>query len=52
MTWQHDMYSDPGAGMGFPAQAGRASAIVTGTKLYVSNLDYGVSNEDIKVAAF
>lgn len=28
---------------------GRASSIETGTKLYVSNLDYGVSNEDIKV---
>lgn len=28
---------------------GRASAIETGTKLYISNLDYGVSNEDIKV---
>ncbi|KAK9055381.1 hypothetical protein SSX86_026464 [Deinandra increscens subsp. villosa] len=27
---------------------GRPSAIETGTKLYVSNLDYGVSNEDIK----
>lgn len=34
----------------FPVQqAGRASAIETGTKLYISNLDYGVSNEDIKV---
>lgn len=28
---------------------GRSSAIETGTKLYISNLDYGVSNEDIKV---
>jgi THO complex subunit 4 len=27
---------------------GRASAIETGTKLYISNLDYGVSNEDVK----
>nr|GMD67138.1 THO complex subunit 4A-like [Ipomoea batatas] len=27
---------------------GRASSIETGTKLYVSNLEYGVSNEDIK----
>ncbi|XAR60554.1 hypothetical protein NMG60_11033977 [Bertholletia excelsa] len=35
--------------MGYPGQAGgRASSIETGTKLYISNLDYGVSNEDIK----
>ncbi|KAJ0083684.1 hypothetical protein Patl1_30876 [Pistacia atlantica] len=46
-TWQHDMFTDQGTA--FPAQqAGRASAIETGTKLYISNLDYGVSNEDIK----
>ncbi|KAK6271952.1 hypothetical protein POUND7_009035 [Theobroma cacao] len=45
-TWQHDMYSDKGAA--FQGQAGRASAIETGTKLYISNLDYGVSNDDIK----
>jgi len=32
----------------FPAAGGRASSIETGTKLYISNLDYGVSNEDIK----
>jgi hypothetical protein len=31
---------------------GRASAIETGTKLYISNLDYGVSNEDVKVILF
>ncbi|MBA0678671.1 hypothetical protein Gohar_019058, partial [Gossypium harknessii] len=40
------MYSDKGAA--FQGQAGRAAAIETGTKLYVSNLDYGVSNDDIK----
>ncbi|XP_022729582.1 THO complex subunit 4A-like [Durio zibethinus] len=45
-TWQHDMYSDKGAA--FQGQAGRATAIETGTKLYISNLDYGVSNDDIK----
>lgn len=39
-AWGHDM---------FPAAGGRASSIETGTKLYISNLDYGVSNEDIKV---
>ncbi|XP_030537448.1 THO complex subunit 4A [Rhodamnia argentea] len=45
-TWQHDMFTDQG--LAFQAQAGRASAIETGTKLYISNLDYGVSNEDVK----
>ncbi|XP_011089799.1 THO complex subunit 4A [Sesamum indicum] len=37
-AWGHDMF----------AAGGRASSIETGTKLYISNLDYGVSNEDIK----
>lgn len=41
------MFADPSSG--FIGQGGRASAIQTGTKLYISNLDYGVSNEDIKV---
>lgn len=35
--------------VGYAAPAARPSAIETGTKLYISNLDYGVSNEDIKV---
>ncbi|WCJ41200.1 THO complex subunit 4 [Euphorbia peplus] len=47
-AWQHDMFADQGLGA-FQGQAPpRASAIETGTKLYISNLDYGVSNEDIK----
>lgn len=42
------MFSDPMATR--PVQgAPRVSAIETGTKLYISNLDYGVSNDDIKV---
>lgn len=45
-AWQHDMFTDQVAV--YPEQAGRASAIETGTKLYISNLDYGVSNEDVK----
>ncbi|CAJ2648597.1 unnamed protein product [Trifolium pratense] len=36
------------AAVAFPAQGGRAASIETGTKLYISNLDYGVSNDDIK----
>ncbi|WOL00694.1 THO complex subunit 4A-like [Canna indica] len=45
-AWQHDKYV---AQMGaFPTPAARASSIETGTKLYISNLEYGVSNEDIK----
>ncbi|KAB1216297.1 THO complex subunit 4A [Morella rubra] len=39
-AWQHDLFMEE--------NLGRASAIETGTKLYISNLDYGVSNEDIK----
>ena len=31
------------------AAAARSSSIESGTKLYISNLEYGVSNEDIKV---
>ncbi|KAL6987560.1 hypothetical protein U1Q18_013306 [Sarracenia purpurea var. burkii] len=45
-TWQHDMFADNAAA--YAAQASRVSSIETGTKLFISNLDYGVSNEDIK----
>lgn len=42
--WQHDLFEgDAGA-----APRGSNMGIETGTKLYISNLDYGVSNEDIK----
>lgn len=48
------MFSSDQAIGGYSAQAGgsRASSIETGTKLYISNLDYGVSNEDVKVIFF
>ncbi|CAK9137853.1 unnamed protein product [Ilex paraguariensis] len=46
--WKHDMFGGDQA-LTYMAQAGgRSSSIETGTKLYVSNLDYGVSDEDIK----
>ncbi|CAL9184865.1 unnamed protein product, partial [Musa hybrid cultivar] len=45
-AWQHDMYAAQMGGL--PAPVARASAIETGSKLYISNLEYGVSNEDIK----
>lgn len=45
-SWQHDMFTDnPVSASAYPA---RASSIETGTKLYISNLDFGVSTEDIK----
>ncbi|KAH7655971.1 THO complex subunit 4 protein [Dioscorea alata] len=39
--WRHDLFTDTMAAAGL-------GGIETGTKLYISNLDYGVSNEDIK----
>ncbi|KAK1311747.1 hypothetical protein QJS10_CPA07g00240 [Acorus calamus] len=45
-VWQHNMYADPMAAA--PFAAAQATSIETGTKLYISNLEYGVSNEDIK----
>ncbi|KAL5653040.1 hypothetical protein ACJX0J_038498, partial [Zea mays] len=45
-AWQHDMYPAVAAGGG--GGGGRVSALETGAKLYISNLDFGVSNEDIK----
>uniref|UniRef100_A0A5B7A5A4 Putative THO complex subunit 4A n=1 Tax=Davidia involucrata TaxID=16924 RepID=A0A5B7A5A4_DAVIN len=47
-AWKHDMFGADQA-MAYSGQVGgRASSIETGTKLYISNLEYGVSNEDIK----
>ncbi|KAL0926965.1 hypothetical protein M5K25_003225 [Dendrobium thyrsiflorum] len=47
-AWQHDLFADQMPAFQNPTAAARATAIETGTKLYISNLDYGVSNEDIK----
>ncbi|KAJ0940975.1 putative chromatin target of PRMT1 protein [Helianthus annuus] len=45
-TWGHDMYE--GHAAAHPARSNQVTGIETGTKLLISNLDYGVSNEDIK----
>ncbi|KAK4492043.1 hypothetical protein RD792_002833 [Penstemon davidsonii] len=48
-AWGHDKFSGGGGGGGAAGVGGgQTSSIETGTKLYISNLDYGVSNEDIK----
>ncbi|KAJ6832843.1 THO complex subunit 4D-like isoform X1 [Iris pallida] len=41
MIWRHDLFEDSMVAAGL-------TGVETGTKLYISNLDYGVSNEDIK----
>lgn len=40
--WQNDLFEDS-------LKAAGLSGAETGTKLYVSNLDVGVTNEDIRV---
>lgn len=41
LIWRHDLFNESMTAAGL-------SGIETGAKLYISNLDYGVSNEDIK----
>ncbi|KDP25779.1 hypothetical protein JCGZ_22501 [Jatropha curcas] len=41
LPWQHDLLEDS-------IRAAGITGVEIGTKLYVSNLDYGVSNEDIR----
>lgn len=45
--WQHDMYAN-GFGGGFQGRGGGGPS--SGSKLLVSNLDYGVSDDDIRVS--
>ena len=45
--WQHDMFD---GGAGNPRTATRAGGFSTGSKLHISNLDFGVSDSDIKVS--
>lgn len=42
-AWTHDRFEDSMVAAGLPG-------IETGTKLYVSNLHYGVTKEDLQVA--
>ncbi|GJN29112.1 hypothetical protein PR202_gb17305 [Eleusine coracana subsp. coracana] len=42
-VWRHDLFEDSMVAAGL-------SGIETGTKLYISNLHYGVTKEDLKVA--
>ncbi|PKA61890.1 hypothetical protein AXF42_Ash008722 [Apostasia shenzhenica] len=50
--WKYNMFTDQMVAFIDPTAAARGSATETRTKLYISNLDYGVSNEDIKVDVF
>ncbi|XP_009628483.1 THO complex subunit 4A-like isoform X1 [Nicotiana tomentosiformis] len=47
-TWDHDMFAEHAPAYPAARGAGGISGIETGIKLLISNLDYGVSNEDIK----
>lgn len=42
-VWRHDLFEDSMVAAGL-------SGIESGTKLYISNLHYGVTREDIQVA--
>ena len=44
--WQHDMFQGPQRGGG---AGGRGGGRGGGVKLMISNLDYGVSTDDVKV---
>ncbi|XP_074295105.1 THO complex subunit 4B-like [Silene latifolia] len=49
--WKHDMFGNRGSYGGVGGGGGRRegeSSIETGTKIYISNLDYGVSTDDVK----
>ncbi|KAJ7977101.1 THO complex subunit 4A [Quillaja saponaria] len=46
-VWKHDMFMSDDA-EAYPVRAGPVSSVESGTKVFVSNLHYGVSNDDIK----
>ena len=45
-AWQHDLFDVGAAAAVVPGVAGGLDA---GAKLYISNLDFGVSQDDVKV---
>ncbi|KAK4345557.1 hypothetical protein RND71_035733 [Anisodus tanguticus] len=47
-TWDHDMFAEHAPSYPAAARGAGVSGIETGIKLLISNLDYGVSNDDIK----
>ena len=46
-AWQHDLYD---AGAAASVLPGATGGFETGTKLYISNLEFGVSQDDVKVS--
>ena len=46
-AWQHDLFD---AGAAASVLPGATGGFETGTKLYISNLEFGVSQDDVKVS--
>ena len=46
-AWQHDLFDSGAAASVVPSATG---GFETGTKLYISNLEFGVSQDDVKVS--
>lgn len=47
--WQHDMFEEHAGGSRGPIAAPESGGVASNGKLLVSNLDFGVSDSDIKV---
>lgn len=47
--WQHDMFEEHAGGCRGPSVAPESGSVESNGKLLVSNLDFGVSDSDIKV---
>lgn len=46
--WQHDKFDGPGAGAGVTTAGRRTTELTTGAHLQIANLDFGVTESDIK----